>query len=146
MEGKLRKGRRISSFLHISQHIGSWGIFCARHALHLALKPYWAGSYYLNIQLEITGQNLWRPVIKAVNVGESAAFHIFLNMLAVEEFSLYARYALHLALKLSPLRWAASGRMPKCIPKDEFGSSFCTFRNSRLNFLKNLSPAVSSHR
>jgi hypothetical protein len=30
-------------------------------------------------------------------VGESAAFHIFLNMLAVEEFSPYA-YALHIAL------------------------------------------------
>ena len=37
--------------------------------------------------------------------------------------------------------WAASGRMPKCIPKDEFGSSFCTFRNSRLNFLKNFQPS-----
>ena len=30
-------------------------------------------------------------------IGESASFHIFLNMLAVEEFSPYA-YALHIAL------------------------------------------------
>ena len=36
--------------------------------------------------------------------------------------------------------------MPKCIPKDEFGSSFCTFRNSGLNFLRNFFSVTAGPR
>ena len=45
--------------------------------------------------------NFWTIFCETDNggayIGESASFHIFLNMLAVEEFSPYA-YALHIAL------------------------------------------------